>query len=1534
LVGLIKTSIIREQIMNTNQNTPVDVTQPSLPKGGGAIQGMGEALASVGMTGMASRTLALPVSAGRGFAPPLSLNYSSGSGNGAFAMGWGLSETSIRRRTSHGVPLYRDDDTYLAPDGEVLVPQTASDGTVVTSQRSSYAGVDLGQAYRVTRYLPRIEGAFSLIERWRPSSSEGDFWLLHTADGHLHCLGKSTEARIVDPAQPSHIGVWLLEESVTPTGEHICYRYKQEDTANCVLTGQEAGRSHTANRYLQYVDYGNVAEYRPLYAWGQFTAQEAPTWLWTLVFDYGERTLDPRVPPPKLPTNSWLCREDSFSDYSFGFEVRTHRLCQQVLMFRYIAEKAGFPDTLVSRLLLEYQPSAQLSQLVGAQVLAYSDTGAVQSLPPVDFSYNRFETDFNPSHYVELPSFPSLNDGQRYQLVDLWGEGLCGVLYQEGNDWRYRAPRRAAQGGDAVSYAPWQSLPQLPSMLPQQSGRKALIDLRGTGRLDWLVVQPNLAGYFTLNPDQHWSHFVPFTAFPTEFLHPSAQVASLIGTGLPDVALIGPKSVRLYANNREQGYGLGHDVPHESNNSLPIQSGDHASVVAFSDVLGSGQQHLVQVRCNQLTCWPNLGRGKFGTPLVLAQLPFDQASFNPARVFLADLDGSGAADLIYAESDRFLIFLNQSGNAFSHTPLVLPMPDGMIYDQLDQVSFADLNGSGTTSLILTASHITPQHWHYNFSATKPYLLLSSNNNMGAHSSFTYRSSAQEWLDEKLASPDRACQLPFAMPVVSTQRMLDEITGNCLTQKYAYRSGVYDGLEREFRGFGFVQHLDTEQLAQPSASGLPVAAPMLTRVWYHTGQAEDELSGMRPYQDDLVFGLGAPRFTRLNPLTGKDDLLTSVSNDTRRQLCRALKGSVQRTEIYGEDASPLKGIPYSVQTTRTQVRLLQGTTSTDANCVVLPMTLEQLNVSYERIAGDPLLQQQVTLHSNEYGAPLWSVAVNYPRRPKPTVTPYPGIVPQALWASTYDAEQTPLRLTENRASVYNLIDPEVWTLGLPYQQRHNVLTYTAAQDGYLPAGRGLSYESLSASGSLTDKTQPRTFAGQTVTYYFNATGTDVLAAGTPPPALALVHHQEIAELDTESLKAYSDVPSLDLKVALPAAGYLKRNKVLGEPAEMNPEVWVIPGQYSTYVKNGEWLAFARPRTAQSTLLTTPHVFTYDEHGFVNSITDGSDYKTSIYYDNPLYPTPTRIEDANQKHQSVLFDNLGRVVASSHCNSSGEGFNKAFMFIPAYYPAMASITAALANPAGAISKMASVYLYDFASWMGGLSTAELAAISLPGQDSELAQVLQRNSFLTFDGRLRSRAHAWAGSNEPLEGLSEAVRGAISSVPRYPVQAATLLADEYPGVKTRSTAQVRISLAFFDGFGRTLQAKQKCAPGLAYVVKADGTLVLEAGKPIERDTGTAPRWAVSGRTEYDNKGQAIRTYQPYFVDQPIYVDDANVRQWGYADTHHFDPLGREYQVITARGYMRRTHIYPWFTVAEDENDTLQEVMSNAQAAPGSPA
>ncbi len=93
-----------------------------MPKGGGAIQGIGKTFQADEFTGGVTLSIPIPTSPCRGFEPQLSIAYSSGSGNGIFGLGFGLSVPNISRKTSKGQPQYTPADTFLLSNAEDLVP--------------------------------------------------------------------------------------------------------------------------------------------------------------------------------------------------------------------------------------------------------------------------------------------------------------------------------------------------------------------------------------------------------------------------------------------------------------------------------------------------------------------------------------------------------------------------------------------------------------------------------------------------------------------------------------------------------------------------------------------------------------------------------------------------------------------------------------------------------------------------------------------------------------------------------------------------------------------------------------------------------------------------------------------------------------------------------------------------------------------------------------------------------------------------------------------------------------------------------------------------------------------------------------------------------------------------------------------------------------------------------------------------------------------------------------------------------------------
>ena len=116
-----------------SQTTSFQVSVPSisLPKGGGAIRGIGEKFAANPVTGTGSMTVPIATSPGRsGFGPQLSLSYDSGAGNGPFGLGWNLSLPSITRKTDKGLPKYQDadeSDVFILSGAEDMVPVLTQD---------------------------------------------------------------------------------------------------------------------------------------------------------------------------------------------------------------------------------------------------------------------------------------------------------------------------------------------------------------------------------------------------------------------------------------------------------------------------------------------------------------------------------------------------------------------------------------------------------------------------------------------------------------------------------------------------------------------------------------------------------------------------------------------------------------------------------------------------------------------------------------------------------------------------------------------------------------------------------------------------------------------------------------------------------------------------------------------------------------------------------------------------------------------------------------------------------------------------------------------------------------------------------------------------------------------------------------------------------------------------------------------------------------------------------------------------------------
>lgn len=1456
---------------------------PALPKGGGAIQGPGLNWLPTGMTGEAALEMPLPISVGRGFDPSLSLSYRSTHGQGPFGLGWAVPAAAISRDTRKGVPAYTDEDAFIDPHGVELIPERDANGALHRHTCDRYNGLALNQTYQVVRYFPVIESRFDRIEHWSNPADRPGFWLIQGADGVVHLLGKTDAARCADPNHRHHVAQWLLQESLNPLGEQIYYHYKPEDQA------PPAARDCRAQRYLARVCYGNLVHQAHLALWNSNVLAERQ-WHFELVFDYGERVTGLSDVPTYGEQQPWPQRSDPHVRYGFGFELGSRRLCRQILMFHYFPDEPGMgaDPVLVRRLLLEYTTGPCIgSSLRALHHQAWDGHGAISAWPPLELAYSPFKLLADSARYQPFDTMAGLGDGTPYQLVDLYNDGLPGLLYRRDQSWSYREPMRATPAADtqAVAYGPLQELARIPPGNSAQPARQALTDLGGNGHLAWLVAQPGLSGVFTLDAQRQWSGFTPFAALPQEFFHPYGQLADLMGSGLDDLVLIGSRSVRLYANRQAEGFGPGLDVPHDAD-ALPTLSNSPAELVAFCDLLGSGQQHLVRIRHNEIKCWPNLGRGRFGRGVVFASLPFAYARFDAANVRLADLDGSGAVDLLYLETDRVLIFMNHGGNGLVEPAVTLPWPQGVRHAANCQVSLADVQGLGCSSLILSVPHGTPRHWRYDFISQKPYLLTATVNNKGASTKLSYRSSAQEWLDEKQhwqhqgKAPGSA--LPFPVQVVKQHQQKDLISGDLLSRHFQYREPCHDSVERAFVGFGLL--LDTD--GPPDAAGTG-----LTKRWFHTGQPPRAgyYAG-----DPEAPDLGPTLLTQREAGHSHDTPIKHPTTLTLRHANRALRGKLLREERYAAADASASAVPYSVRQQRYLVRLLRPSSASGEAPALLPLLLESITCRYERQADDPVCQHTLHLRRDRYGSLEHSVTVDYARR-KTVADPPPFNPPhqQQWWRDAHDAAQQAWYFNETRAEAIHLDAPQRWRLQLPYRQRHNV--WVLAKDSLQT--RHLTYEQF-IDDSATNPVGPsakRQLGGLSVQHYCAADD----AAPLPPGSAdfqALASHLEVAEFDEQALSAYaSGTPSVDIRQALDPHHYRRLPAFLPATPGHNGamELWSVDQGYVRYA-NAQ--GFYRPRRHQASQSHGVTHTEYDAYGLhVTTVKTADGCSTHARHDYRL-GLPVLITDAQGTHQYAHYDAFGQLLAMGvegreHGTAIGGDTRPTWKHARGESPAQA-----IAAPVTALHDACRACFYDVFSWMGRIPAASLQPQWV------------RSGYVLPGGQIRASALARLKAS----GEQPELKALILAARREPVHVAVLQTDRLAGAPGASEKNIQVILAYSDGFGRVVQSQQQAQPGLAFEVDDEGTLMPQ------QEVEASPRWRVSAPVEYNHQGLAVRTWRPYFAQRAGYLKDHAFKASCPVDLHVHDPLGRPVSSVNANGDTRRQTYWAWYTVAEDENDT----------------
>jgi RHS repeat-associated protein len=1534
-------------------SSPFAAPQVSLPKGGGAIRGIGEKFAANPVTGTGSMSVPIATSPGRsGFGPQLSLSYDSGAGNGPFGFGWSLSLPSITRKTGKALPRYWDaneSDVFILSGAEDLVPVLISHGDGAWErQRIPPRTVD-GKTYRIQRYRPRIEELFARIERWsNQADPEDTFWRSISKDNITTWYGKTAESRIADPANPTRIFSWLICESHDDKGNVILYGYQGENSDDIDLSqAHERNRTdqtRTANRYLKRIKYGNRTPYYPILRESQ-PPTSSSEWLFEVVFDYGEH--DPDTPMPDEADKHWPCRSDPFSSYRAGFEARTYRLCQRVLMFHHFLNETEVGANCLVRstdFTYSYEENPKDTRNpVYSLLLSVSQSGykrqpaggyLKRSLPPLEFEYTQpiVQDTVQEVDAASLENLPIGVDGSAYQWTDLHGEGLPGIFTEQGGAWFYKrnlSPINLKPGnGLACTRAklgPVELVAAKPN-LALAGGQAQFMDLAGDGQPDLVVLDGPMPGLYEHDAKEGWQLFRPFTArLNRDTRDPNLRFVDLDGDGHADVLITESDDIVWHPSLAEQGFGPARRVHQalDEEKGPRVVFADGSQSIYLADLSGDGLTDLVRIRNGEVCYWPNLGYGKFGAKVTMDNAPwFDNPDqFDQKRIHLADIDGSGTTDIIYLHRDGVRLYFNQSGNGWSPPQVLKVFPR---IDDLVNIVPTDLLGNGTACLVWSSpmhgDARRPMRYVNLMASRKPHLLVKTINNLGGETRVDYAPSTKFYLQDKQAGRPWITRLPFPVHVVERVTTYDHISHNRFVTRYAYHHGYFDGEEREFRGFGMVDQWDTEQFAALTGGNVPVdniaaashVPPVHTKTWFHTGvhlgreHVSDYFAGLLNATDHSEY-FREPGLTddevraQLLPDTA---LPAGLTLEEEREACRALKGSMLRQEIYANDAEPdatpdqlqRARTPYTINEQNFTIRALQPR-GANRHAVFFTHAREAISYYYERNPTDPRVQHAMTLEVDAYGNVLKQAAVGYGRRASPLSEQWDR-VRQTAKLLTY----TENRFTRDHDTGRDAIDRED-------QYRVPLLceALTFELTGYAPTSAGGRYQA-------TDFVEPDPASPGRLQHKF----TDQVEYESVPTAnpcrrliewLRTLYRRD----DLNSLLPLGQLQPL----ALPGESYKLAytpgllGQVFRRPRQGQADEPLLPvaarsailggladdgGGYVDLDGNGHWWipagrSFFSPDPADTHAAELAQA---RQHFFLpRRYRNSFGQNTFVDFDSrDLLLVETR--DALDNHVMVNANDYRvlqpRLVTDPNCNQTEVAFDALGMVVG---------TAVMGKPLPAPAEGDSL-----AGFVTDLTQAQLDGFFNAADPHATAAALLNDATTRI---VYDLDRFWRTRKANPDNREE----------WQPACAATLARETHVHAPLPPQGRkIQLSFSYSDGFDREIQKKIQAEPGpVPQRDVADRIIVDADGRPVMTAADVNPRWVGSGWTVFNNKGKPVRRYEPFFTDAHRFEFDVRI---GVSPVLFYDPAGRVVATLHPNHSHEKVVFDPWRETTYDVNDT----------------
>lgn len=1491
------------------KSNAIEVPSISLPKGGGAIKGIDEKFSVNAVNGTSSFSIPLPFSPARGASSSLGIAYNSGAGNGIFGLGWNLSLGSIKRKTDKGLPQYLDSidsDTFLFSETEDLVPEFEKikkiDGTFEFKLDSNGDFIikekdfpnTANKTHTIRFYRPRIEGLFARIERWTEKATERIKWRVITKDNSTTLFGWTDHSILANPDEPSKIYEWLPEFVFDDKGNCTQYIYKKEDKI-----GFDESFLHNRNRlkngnitytniYLEKVLYGNKTPYNQF---GDAFPIEA-NYMFQTVFDYGTTNINNQSFDQ---ISLWDFRPDAFSDYKAGFEIRTTRLCKRVLLFHVFEELALRPDksdkkTLIKSVNFEYDTSTEQDFTFLKTITSYGyikkpdGTYSHKKLPPMEFGYQRHEwnSEIKTISHDALVHSPGGIEQGPYQFVDLYNEGLSGILTEQSNGWYYKHNL----GVWSVEENPELLFEQAKLVSPKPSfaglGRQLqLADLDADGGKQLVSYEAEPRGYFELDDDNEWHGLRSFKALPNiDFGDANTRMLDLNGDGKPEVVISEDQVFTWYASEGRNGYSSAkkNQKPFDEEAGPHIVFADDNQTIYLADISGDGMTDILRIRNGEVCYWPNLGYGKFGSKVAMDNAPiFDHPdAFNPAYLRLVDIDGSGTSDIIYLGKNKFTCWKNLSGNRFSTTPFEIdPFPE--IHSQ-SKITVTDLLGNGVSCIVwsspLAKDANAPLKYIDLMNSKKPHIMVSYKNNLGKEISLEYTPSTKFYIEDKLAGKPWVTKLHFPVHLLTKTITTDKWTQTRFTSQYSYHHGYYDHAEREFRGFGKVEQIDAEDFGTFAAANANspyitddltlYQPPIKTITWYHTGAFLGRDKILNQFQHEY-FAPSSADFQE-NNLPEPDLDGSNLNSKEWPQALRACKGMTLRQEVYELEVDAF---------VRGEEKRVKMFLSANHNCkinVVQPKgqnvfavffatESEAITYQYELDLTQPILQldpriaHTFNLKHDIYGNPLESLAATYPRISQHMEE---GLAVDTL-ALIREVQTESLHVFSVNKFSNDIIENNRYRLRVPTESKTYELTGISPRDGFyftIEEIRNHRISELVAEipyHQLPNRTatQKRCVEHSRILYFADDL-IHPLPWGTQS-SLGLPYETYKLALTYDLLEAVFKPSQLTLEVIADlndanTSGYL--NGVLLQARfpdfDTTGQYWIRSGIAGFNVDAAAHFYLPERYTDP---FGNVSVLNYDPKDlFIESTTDPIGNITRIENFNFRVLAPQRMIDINENISEVVFDILGMPTATALLGKGAEADNLIGFDNTLIHPNLGTLLSFFTQP------------YDETRSRNLLGNASARSLYYFGEQIEA------------DGSI--------------------------SYGHHPASAAGIVREKHLTQELGTPSPFQTGFEYSDGSGNVIVTKKQAEP--------EG-----AGLPL--------RWLANGKTILNNKGKAVKQYEPYFSSVGHQYEEP--AEEGVTPILYYDAAGRQIRTELPYGTFTKVEFTPWLSTVWDANDTVLE-------------